>query len=214
MRSTINVMMMLLFFTYGCMSKKANTDETTGEDLAESLDFSEPDATMQGDFSEPAQGEVVTDFSEPAPTTNTEAMVTSNTAEMGQGTLGELRTYTVQKSETLMLISFKLYGDYTKWRELAKLNDGKLGKDYQVSEGTTLSYYPPVQDFTYAPSGNPYLIKYGDTLGTISKDTYGTNKFWKDIWTNNKTLIKDPNLIFAGFTIYTPILDQAEVAKF
>jgi nucleoid-associated protein YgaU len=31
-------------------------------------------------------------------------------------------TYTVQANETLMLIAFKLYGDYSKWKEIASLN--------------------------------------------------------------------------------------------
>ena len=56
------------------------------------------------------------------------------------------------------------------------------------------------------------VIKRGDTLGTISSDTYGTMKFWRNIWDNNRPLIKDPNVIFAGFTIYTPILQARDVA--
>ena len=36
----------------------------------------------------------------------------------------------------------------------------------------------------------------------ISKKKYGTPVRWKSIWDNNKPMIKDPNLIFAGFTLY------------
>jgi hypothetical protein len=42
----------------------------------------------------------------------------------------------------------------------------------------------------------------GDTLGKISKRVYGTVERWKEIWKNNEKLIKDPNKIYAGFTLY------------
>jgi nucleoid-associated protein YgaU len=67
--------------------------------------------------------------------------------------------------------------------------------------------------FSWAPEGNKYLIKVGDSLGIISDTTYGTSKYWKNIWTNNKPLIKDPNRIYAGFTIFTPIIEGREVAN-
>jgi nucleoid-associated protein YgaU len=121
---------------------------------------------------------------------------------------GEEAVYTVQKNETLMMIAFKLYGDYTKWRELSALN----GRS-NVEEGMQIKYNKPSQAFSWSPDGNPYLIKSGDTLGKISDTTYGTTKHWKDIWQNNKPLIRDPNKIFAGFTIYTPLIDGRDVAN-
>ena len=42
----------------------------------------------------------------------------------------------------------------------------------------------------------------GETLGTISNKHYGVTKRWKDLYENNRPMIKDPNLIFAGFTLY------------
>lgn len=121
-------------------------------------------------------------------------------------------TWTVSENETLMIIAFKIYGDYDKWREIARLNSDKLNGGHNVSTGMTLRYMTPSEPFIWNPEGNPYLIKLGDTLGKISNTTYGTNKFWRNIWDNNRPLIKDPNKIFAGFTLYTPILDR-EVAN-
>lgn len=46
------------------------------------------------------------------------------------------------------------------------------------------------------------MIRTGETLGTISNTVYQTPKKWKDIWENNKPLIKNPNVIYAGFTLY------------
>ena len=99
-----------------------------------------------------------------------------------------------------MLIAFKVYGDYGKWKEILKNNPGLRGK--RLREGMELKYDAPNEKFDWKPQGLPHLIKSGETLGTISQDKYGTSKKWKTIWDNNKPLIKDPNLIFAGFTLY------------
>ncbi|MEX1099343.1 MAG: hypothetical protein WEB87_02885, partial [Bacteriovoracaceae bacterium] len=82
----------------------------------------------------------------------------------------------------------------------------------KIDKGMELKYNVPAQPFVFNPSGNPYLVKDGDYLGKVSMETYGTSKNWKAIWDNNKPLIKDPNVIFAGFTIYTPVIDGRDVA--
>ncbi len=111
---------------------------------------------------------------------------------------GSMQKYTVHKDETLMMIAFKIYGDYHKWKDIKGWN-----KNVKViGTGTELNYIAPEQKFGWAPKGLPYLVRTGDTLGTVSKDKYGTPKKWKTIFENNRPLIKDPNLIFAGFTIY------------
>lgn len=121
------------------------------------------------------------------------------------------KTYSVKSGETLMLIAFKLYGDYTRWRELARLNSGVLGGGTTISAGMQLSYMSDGADFVWNPEGEPYLIKRGDTLGKISGKVYGTTSKWRKIWDNNRPLIKDPNKIFAGFTLYY-LLDNSSVA--
>lgn len=123
----------------------------------------------------------------------------STTSSVAAGTIQE---YKVQKNETLMMIAFKLYGDYGKWKDIAAHNQKALKGGQIVREGMTLHYSAPAQEFVWNPQGLPYLIRTGDTLGGISKTVYTTPKKWKLIWNNNKPLIKDPNLIFAGFTIY------------
>jgi nucleoid-associated protein YgaU len=109
--------------------------------------------------------------------------------------------YVVQKNETLMMIAFKLYGDYGKWRELSSRNSAVI-KNGQLRPGMRLTYALPAVEFKWDPQGNPYLIRTGDTLGGISGQVYGTTRKWKNIWDNNRPLIKDPNRIFAGFTLY------------
>ena len=126
-------------------------------------------------------------------------------------TEGGIEEYTVAKNETLMIIAFKIYGDYNRWREIQEMNPQVSGS--QLAVGMKLKYNAPSERFVWNPEGNPYMIKEGDTLGTISSDTYGTTKHWRDIWENNKPLIQDPNKIFAGFTLYTPIMKDRGVAN-
>lgn len=139
-------------------------------------------------------------------------VITENSAynDMPTGQI-ETKTYKVSKSETLMLIAFKLYGDYGKWKELRELNKDKLKKGMTVRAGMELKYNTNGEEFVWDQKGNPHLIRHGETLGIISKEVYGRIKRWKDIWENNKPMIKDPNKIFAGFTLYY-IPDSKNVA--
>ncbi len=110
--------------------------------------------------------------------------------------------YTVQNSETLMLVAYKIYGDYSRWKEIAAINAGQLNGGTAISNGMQLRYSDRGAGFNPGNRGTPYLIQRGDTLGLISKSVYGATNRWKEIWDNNREMIKDPNLIFAGFTLY------------
>jgi len=113
---------------------------------------------------------------------------------------GEVSRYKVKRGETLMLIAFNLYGDYTKWKRLRNINPGINANN--LSAGQVIKYEVPEEEFVWSPNGKPYLIKQGDTLGKISSKKYGTPKKWRDLYENNRPMIRNPNLIFAGFTLY------------
>jgi nucleoid-associated protein YgaU len=115
---------------------------------------------------------------------------------------GTIQNYKVQRGETLMQIAFKLYGDIGKWKDLKALNTDKLKNNSSLRANMSLKYHAPETPFVWNPVGVPYLIKNGETLGTISNNVYSTPKKWKQIYENNKPLIKNPNVIFAGFTLY------------
>jgi nucleoid-associated protein YgaU len=120
----------------------------------------------------------------------------------------EISEYTVKKGDTLMQIAFKLYGDFGKWKKLKELNpdiDGAL------ELGSIIKYNIPESKFEWAPKGNPYLVMRGDTLGSISQSVYNRASWWTYIHENNKPMIKDPDQIFAGFTLY--YLPKEEVKK-
>lgn len=114
----------------------------------------------------------------------------------------QIKIYKVKKGETLMQIAFKLYGDIGRWQDLKKLNQEKVSRNTTLATNMTLKYEAPDTEFVWNPEGEPYLIGTGDTLGIISNNVYQTPKRWKSIWENNKPLIKNPNVIYAGFTLY------------
>ncbi|MFT6071098.1 MAG: nucleoid-associated protein YgaU [Bacteriovoracaceae bacterium] len=121
--------------------------------------------------------------------------------------VSEQSEYIIQKNDTLMLAAWKIYGDTSRWRELESLNQEKLHNG-QIWTGETLVFNRPDSEFVWNPEGSPYLIQGGDTLGVVSNKVYESPKHWKAIWYNNRDLIRNPDLIFAGFTIYYKDLEE------
>ncbi len=187
----------------GSKSAQKVTEETPQIELSDADEFTDTSAEEQPS-TETAEAPVEP-TSDDVALSNTEPLVQESSLENTSPVVtepGTLKQYTVQKNETLMMIAFKLYGDYARWKELANENASTLKGGTVVRTGMVLNYSAPAEEFVWNPQGNPYLIKTGDTLGTISKDVYATVKKWKLLWENNKPLIKDPNKIYAGFTIY------------
>ncbi|MDD4974767.1 MAG: LysM peptidoglycan-binding domain-containing protein [Bacteriovorax sp.] len=128
--------------------------------------------------------------------------VPETVAENANSDAGKVMSYKVQKGETLMQIAFKIYGDISKWKDIKQMNGAKLSKSSALRANMELKYKAPERVFVWNPEGTPYMIKNGETLGTISNSVYQSPKKWKKIWENNKPLIKNPNVIYAGFTLY------------
>jgi nucleoid-associated protein YgaU len=200
----------MLIMLVSCSGNKKSEEvkqEDSGVKLSDAKEFVEEEVTATNEdpnynveqgLTGNLDNAVVAETSQEAPVTNM-AIDTSVSAE---------KTYDVQKNETLMMISFKIYGDYGKWRQIYELNQAELNNSMTIREGMKLKYLSPSEEFVWNPQGNAYLIKNGDTLGTISNEVYSTTSHWKKIWENNKPLIKDPNKIFTGFTIYTPYTEN------
>lgn len=110
----------------------------------------------------------------------------------------------VSEGDTLMLIAFRLYGDLDRWTDIMKWNNLTRTDQFKLVPGQELIVRVEQRaPGIYSSTGSPYLIAKNDTLQKISSNVYdGTTRYWQDIWQNNKTLIADPNIIFAGFTIY------------
>ena len=108
--------------------------------------------------------------------------------------------YKIEKGDTYMWIAYKLYGDYTRWREIERNNPDKERNKLRIGE--FVNYKMPEKEFDWRETGIAYRIKKGDGLSKISKKVYGTPTLWRRIWLNNRRMISDPNLIYTGFTIF------------
>ena len=201
---------LILVSCSGSKSAQKVNEETPQIELSDADEFIETPSEDQGLVDAPAEIDPVADgtqdFSDDGIINTSEPLVQESTLENTTPIIsnegGSMKQYTVQKNETLMMIAFKLYGDYSRWQSLANQNSAKLNGGTKITPGMTLDYLAPAEEFVWNPQGNPYLIKTGDTLGGISQEVYTTVKKWKLLWENNKPLIKDPNKIYAGFTIY------------
>jgi nucleoid-associated protein YgaU len=153
---------------------------------------------------EPASTEVAT--TEPAagpsmdapPSMNEMAPPVASTSE-SSGETGSA-SYEVQKGDTLMKVAYKVYGDIYQWKKIYEDNRDRIADPMNLVAGTSLRTDHEAQDDDFN-GFERYLIKSGDTLGTISGDVYGTKSKWKRLWKENDRLIKDPNRIYAGFTL-------------
>ncbi len=117
-------------------------------------------------------------------------------------TSGESENYTVESGDTLMKIAFEKYGDLYRWKAIREWNADRLGASGLLKKGMVLRLEQPESPVTIQRNGEKYFIKEGDTLGLISGDVYGTPRKWRKLWENNRQMIRDPNRIFAGFTLY------------
>jgi phage tail protein X len=111
------------------------------------------------------------------------------------------KPYRVRRGDTLMKIAFEHYGDLYRWKEIYEANRQAIKDPNHVPPGTKI-VLSDAGMVSIERNGERYLIKRGDTLGTISGDVYGTRAKWKKLWENNRQLIKDPNKIYAGFSLY------------
>lgn len=112
---------------------------------------------------------------------------------------GATEDYRVQRGDTLMLIAFEKYGDIYQWQRIRELNN--ISNPSRLEVGTLLKI-DQVSGVHHDRNGEAYRIRHGDTLGTISRDVYGTSSKWRKLYENNRDLIKNPNRIYAGFTLY------------
>jgi LysM repeat protein len=130
----------------------------------------------------------------------------------GSGSTGNMKTYTVKSGDTLMKIAFSLYGDIDRWKDLRDWNKDKLKKASKISKGMQLTYEEPASPFQAEQLSHTYEIKKGDTLAGIADEVYGRKAKYKKLQKYNARMIKNPNRIFAGFTIFYDITEK-EVAE-
>lgn len=119
------------------------------------------------------------------------------------GLTNQTNTYEVRgEHETLMLVAYKIYGDYSLWRTIADLNQDILNGGIDIQPGMHLKYWVPVEGYSFIPEGNPFLVRKGHSLSIISDQVYRDWRRWKDIYSHNQPFLKNPNLIYEGSTLF------------
>ena len=193
----LNVFLILsLVFFVSCSNNKKKSSKASGDEIVmDDADFIIDEGGDDLVVDEPKEEVAISDM----PSGSDDIQISSS-ATPSVGMTEEVADYVVQKGDTLMLVAFKLYGDYSQWKSIVSLNPGVRSNN--LSDGQVLKHYKPAEEFVWNPQGLPHLIRNGETLVTISKDKYNTVNRWKDLYNNNRPMIKDPNLIFAGFTLY------------
>jgi LysM repeat protein len=134
--------------------------------------------------------------------------VTENSDSSESSVAGQTETYTVHSGDTLMKIAFMIYGDVDRWKDLEEKNQGTLKNGNSLEKGMKLKYEAPAHQFRPEQLSHSYEIKKGDTLAGIAENLYGRRSKYKKLQAYNKNLIKNPNKIFAGFSIFYDITEK------
>lgn len=69
---------------------------------------------------------------------------------------------------------------------------------------------PPPSPTPTEPEGRSYIVRSGDTLGTISQKAYGTTRHWALIQDANRDVIPDPRKMRPGIRLRIPDLPARE----
>ena len=144
----------------------------------------------------------------PASASASTPAVTPSTDPSAAPTAGS-KTHTVSKGETLGDISKHYYGTSKNWKKIVDANAGtspenlKVGQKLVIPEvaGSTTSANGGAVE-NAAPTTNEYVIKAGDTLGTIAQKELGSKNRWKELQEANPGL--DPRNLRAGQKIKIP----------
>jgi len=129
--------------------------------------------------------------------------------------------YVVQPNDTLYEICEKLYGDGTKWREVAAINKGKVSENGFVYEGVTLRLLDDTKTVAVrtpaagkaapkqAESTRTYTIKKGDTLSQIVQREVGSVRDLDRVRALNPWLKKQKDGIRTGQKLTLPATKHA-----
>jgi nucleoid-associated protein YgaU len=138
--------------------------------------------------------------------------------------------YVVQTGDTLYEICERLYGDGTKWREVAAINEGKVGENGIVYVGIALDLpegvrsstvrTPPVKVSGVEPGSvkemtperdetRSYTVKKGDTLSQIVQREVGSVRHLDRVRALNPWLKDQKDGVRIGQKITLPVMRHA-----
>lgn len=223
----------LILGAYSCSHKNTASDGTgnpdTGMDMvgsnADSVGSVPEDMLAEENTSEPSTGdampapEATADGALPVDTNDAQAdpfgdlkadatAPSEDSDSAGSESSGKMESYTVKSGDTLMKVAFQIYGDVDRWKDLKDWNKDSLKNGNHLKKGMKLTYEAPAVSFQEEQLSHSYEIKKGDTLANIADNLYGRTAKYKKLQKYNAKLIKNPNRIFAGFTIYYDITEK------
>ena len=123
------------------------------------------------------------------------------------------KVHVVEAGQSLSMISKMYYGKFKYWRGLASVND--ISNPNVIYPGQRIQMV--VADSASAGTsgnyqGGDYVVRQGETLGEISKQVYGSSRYWKALYMNNKDKISSPDMIYQGQSL--SVVPQADLAKY
>ena len=133
------------------------------------------------------------------------AMATSTTGT-NLPEMGSRLTYVVVKGDTLGKISEMIYGDKSRWRDLAAWSG--FANPHLIYPGNLVYYQYNEQSAAFAQKYEgrrkaEVVVQAGDTLSTIAARVYGNPSDWVIIWRYNGH-IANPDRIEIGQKIHYP----------
>ncbi|HEY8278634.1 MAG TPA: LysM peptidoglycan-binding domain-containing protein [Bdellovibrionota bacterium] len=193
----------------GAADSSASSADAVGS-VPEDMLSNEKGGQESSDSSEAAAATEPDPFSDLKEKEDEESKTADASDESGSSSAGtgEMDAYTVKAGDTLMKIAFKLYGDVDRWKDLHDINRQALKGGSNLRKGMKLRYEVPSAPFEPEQHGHSYEIKKGDTLAGIADEVYGKRNKYKKLQSYNRRLIKNPNKIFAGFTIFYDITEK------
>jgi nucleoid-associated protein YgaU len=114
--------------------------------------------------------------------------------------LGSKMAYHIVRGDTLGVIAQKIFGDKSRWKELAQTNN--LKNPDQVYAGDVIFYVLDERSkgfsaqYEMAPK-KTITVQKGESLSLISKKVYGHQGQWRSLWKMNPE-IKNPHKLRVG----------------
>jgi nucleoid-associated protein YgaU len=144
------------------------------------------------------------------------------------GKVPGINRYTIREGDTLFEICEKLLGDGTRWREVARMNKGKVGDDGQVYVNVTIDLPDDASDERAAGSRptevvrtpasgsaetRSYTVRKGDTLSEIVMREVGSVRYLDRVRALNPWLKDQKDNIRVGQSLMLPVMRQASNAR-
>jgi len=118
--------------------------------------------------------------------------------------------YTVQYGETLAGIAFNFYGSMqSDVIDRIFAANATLLREYGLQAGMVITLpaqglRQPVVQAQLSNAAGVYLVRAGDTLGSIAMHFFGSSAYWGRIWEANQPRIGSNNMIFEGQWLIIP----------